>query len=95
MISSFLYSDAFREIFQIMSEGILIVDERGFMVAANPMSEQIFSYEKKGGFVGNQMGSLLAQCEWAAISISEKHLTNIPEPRHEQESTFSIPLPLT
>jgi len=37
MLGSFLKSDAFREeIFEYMSEGIIIVDERGFIVVANP-----------------------------------------------------------
>src|SRR5688572_27338237 len=39
-------SDTFREIFQSMSEGIIIVDERGQIVIANPVAEQIFGYEK-------------------------------------------------
>jgi len=41
-------SDTFREIFQSMSEGIIIVDERGQIVIANPVAEQIFGYEKDG-----------------------------------------------
>src|SRR5688572_31120608 len=45
-INPILDSDAFREIFQSMSEGIIIVDESGKIVAANPISEQIFGYRK-------------------------------------------------
>ena len=41
-------SDTFREIFQSMSEGIIIVDETGKIVIANPVAEQIFGYEKDG-----------------------------------------------
>jgi len=41
-------SDTFREIFQSMSEGIIIVDEGGRMLIANPVAEQIFGYEKDG-----------------------------------------------
>ena len=51
MISSFLNNDACREIFQSMSEGIIIVDEQGFIVAANPVAEKLFGYEN-GAFVG-------------------------------------------
>jgi PAS domain S-box-containing protein len=39
-------NDAFREIFQSMSEGILIVDENGVIVVANPVAERLFGYEK-------------------------------------------------
>ena len=41
-------SDTFREIFQSMSEGIIIVDESGQIVIANPVAEQVFGYEKDG-----------------------------------------------
>jgi PAS domain S-box-containing protein len=43
---SFVDSDTFREIFQSMSEGIIIVNEVGKIVNANPVAEQIFGYEK-------------------------------------------------
>jgi len=47
MLGSFLKSDAFREeIFEYMSEGIIIVDERGFIVVANPCLSK-FSVMKK------------------------------------------------
>ncbi|MBT1703754.1 PAS domain-containing sensor histidine kinase [Chryseosolibacter indicus] len=39
-------NDAFREIFQSMSEGIVMVDEMGKIVIANPIAEQIFEYER-------------------------------------------------
>lgn len=38
-------NEAYREIFQSMSEGIIIVDETGKIVIANPMAEQFFKYE--------------------------------------------------
>lgn len=41
-----LSNDAFREIFQSMSEGIVMVDEAGVIVVANPNAELIFGYEK-------------------------------------------------
>ena len=36
--------DAFREIFQSMSEGIIMVDENGRIKIANPVAEQVFGY---------------------------------------------------
>lgn len=39
-----LTNDAFREIFQSMSEGIIVVNPNGVIVAANPMAEQLFGY---------------------------------------------------
>lgn len=43
---SLVTDDAFREIFQSMSEGIVMVDEEGKIVIANPIAEQVFGYEK-------------------------------------------------
>jgi len=39
-------NEAFREIFQSMSEGILMVDENGVIITANPVAEQMFGFEK-------------------------------------------------
>ena len=36
--------DAYREIFQSMSEGIIMVDEAGVIQVANPVAQQIFGY---------------------------------------------------
>jgi len=38
-------NEAFREIFQSMSEGIIMVDPRGRIVVANPVAEQLFGYD--------------------------------------------------
>lgn len=38
-------NEAFREIFQSMSEGIIMVDARGKIVVANPVAEQLFGYD--------------------------------------------------
>lgn len=43
---SIVTNDAFREIFQSMSEGIIMVDESGKIAIANPVAEQVFGYEK-------------------------------------------------
>jgi len=45
---SFVTNDAFREIFQSMSEGIIMVNEDGKIVVANPIAEQVFGYGKNG-----------------------------------------------
>ena len=41
---SLISNEAFKEIFQSMSEGIIMVDTRGKIVVANPMAEQLFGY---------------------------------------------------
>ncbi len=43
---SLVTNDAFREIFQSMSEGIIMVGGDGKIVIANPIAEQIFGYAK-------------------------------------------------
>jgi PAS domain S-box-containing protein len=43
---SVVTSEAYREIFQSMSEGIIMVDEGGKIAIANPVAEQLFGYEK-------------------------------------------------
>lgn len=43
---SFVSNDAFREIFQSMSEGIVMVEENGVIVTANPIAEQLFGYSQ-------------------------------------------------
>jgi PAS domain S-box-containing protein len=43
---SFVSNDAFREIFQSMSEGIVMVEENGTIVTANPIAEELFGYQK-------------------------------------------------
>lgn len=41
-------NEAYREIFQSMSEGIIMVDQSGRIAIANPVAEQLFGYEKDG-----------------------------------------------
>lgn len=45
---SIVTNEAYREIFQSMSEGIIMVDETGKIAIANPVAEQLFGYEKDG-----------------------------------------------
>jgi PAS domain S-box-containing protein len=53
-------NEAYREIFQSMSEGIIMVDESGKIAIANPMAEQLFAYEK-GELNGMIMEKLLPE----------------------------------
>jgi len=55
---SFVSNDAFKEIFQSMSEGIIMVDEAGKVAVANPVAEQLFGYSKDE-LTGMQMELLL------------------------------------
>lgn len=41
---SFVSSDTFREIFQTSAEGIIMIDESGKILLANPVSEKMFGY---------------------------------------------------
>jgi len=43
---SVVTNEAYREIFQSMSEGIIMVDEAGKIAIANPVAEQLFGYDK-------------------------------------------------
>ncbi len=45
---SLVTNEAYREIFQSMSEGIIMVDESGKIAIANPVAEQLFGFEKDG-----------------------------------------------
>lgn len=42
---SVVSNDAFREIFQSMTEGIIVVDKTGSILVANPIAEQMFGYD--------------------------------------------------
>ena len=76
----FVDSDAFKEIFESMSEGIIIVDENGKIVIANPVSEQIFGYETDG-LTGVELESLLpARYRTRHVNFREGFNRN-PEPR--------------
>jgi PAS domain S-box-containing protein len=45
---SVVTNEAYREIFQSMSEGIIMVEESGKIAIANPVAEQLFGYDKDG-----------------------------------------------
>jgi PAS domain S-box-containing protein len=77
---SLVTDDAFREIFQSMSEGILMVDESGKIVVANPIAEQIFGYDKNE-LTGVSLESLLPERYRGRHINFRKGFNAHPEPR--------------
>ncbi len=77
---STISNDAFLEIFQSMSEGLIMVDEAGNIVAANPVAHQIFGYEK-GALLSLKLEELLpASLRGSHINFRKGFNTN-PAPR--------------
>ncbi len=57
---SLVTNEAYREIFQSMSEGIIMVDAHGKIAIANPVAEQLFGYPKDG-LIGVMLEQLLPE----------------------------------
>src|SRR5690349_20641497 len=77
---SLVTSDAFREIFQSMSEGIIMVDEDGIIALANPVAEQFFGY-KSEELTGKTLEILLPE-RYRGRHLSFRQGFNAhPEPR--------------
>lgn len=73
-------SDAFREIFYSMSEGIVMVGTDGKIVVANPTAEQIFGYGE-GELAGTFLESLLPE-RYRANHANFRHAFHTdPRPR--------------
>lgn len=72
--------DAFREIFHSMSEGIVMVEEDGKIVIANPIAEQIFGYGKDE-LTGQTMEVLVPARYRGHHSTLRKGFNAHPEPR--------------
>jgi PAS domain S-box-containing protein len=53
-------NDAFREIFQSMTEGIIVVDKAGKVLVGNPTAEEMFGYTREE-LVGMQLENLLPE----------------------------------
>lgn len=53
-------NDAFREIFQSMTEGIIVVDKAGKILVGNPIAEEMFGYSKEE-LTGMQLENLLPE----------------------------------
>lgn len=72
--------DAFREIFHSMSEGIVMVDEGGMIIIANPIAELIFGYTK-GELTGIPLEELLPQRYRGHHVSLRKSFNSNPHPR--------------
>lgn len=77
---SFVSSEAFREIFQSMSEGIIMVEESGRIVIANPVAEQLFGYTR-AELIGMQMEMLLPERYRKGHFAFRSAFNADPEPR--------------
>lgn len=77
---SLVTSDAVREIFQTMSEGIIMVDETGVIAVANPMAEQMFGYSA-GELHKKSLESLLPERYRGAHTAFRHGFNKHPEPR--------------
>jgi PAS domain S-box-containing protein len=77
---SLVTNEAYREIFQSMSEGIIMVDEDGKIAIANPLAEQLFGYEK-GALIGMTLENLLP-ARYRRGHVNFRHTFNSdPHPR--------------
>jgi PAS domain S-box-containing protein len=77
---SVVTNEAYREIFQSMSEGIIMVDESGKIAIANPVAEQLFGYEKNG-LNGMVMENLLPERYRKGHVNFRQHFNSNPHPR--------------
>src|SRR5689334_10386992 len=73
-------NDAFREIFQSMTEGIIVVDEAGKILVANPIAEQMFGYGNNE-LAGIQLESLLPERYRTRHFVFRADFNNRPTPR--------------
>jgi PAS domain S-box-containing protein len=77
---SFLSSETFRQIFQSSVEAIIMVDQRGKILLANPVSERMFGYEKDS-LIGLVVEDLLPEHMRAKHVDYRKTFSAHPEPR--------------
>ena len=77
---SVVTNNAFREIFQSMSEGIVMVDESGKIAIANHVAEQLFGYERDE-LNSIMMESLLPERYRSRHLTFRKSFNAHPEPR--------------
>jgi PAS domain S-box-containing protein len=77
---SFTSSDTFREIFQSAAEGILMVDAKGKIQLANPVSERMFGYGP-GELEGKSIEVLLPASVRSGHVHHREHFNKNPSPR--------------
>lgn len=77
---SVVSNDAFREIFQSMTEGIIVVDKSGNILVANPIAEEMFGYGNNE-LTGIQMENLLPQRYRTKHFLYRDQFNNRPAPR--------------
>lgn len=74
-----LSQDTFRQIFQSSAEGIIVVDQDGTIILANPVSERMFGYQE-GELHGLHLSNLLPE------RLREIHI-------HHRQDYFKNPSP--
>ncbi|HZY81696.1 MAG TPA: PAS domain-containing sensor histidine kinase [Cyclobacteriaceae bacterium] len=77
---SVVSNDAFREIFQSMTEGIIVVDKAGKILVANPIAEEMFGYGNNE-LTGMQLEQLLPERYRQKHFSFRDQFNNKPAPR--------------
>ncbi len=73
-------NDTFREIFQGSAEGIIMVNQEGVIMLANPVSEQMFGY-RDGELIGQSLENLLPNRYRGDHSHLRQRYNKHPSPR--------------
>ncbi len=76
----FTSNETFRQIFQSSVEAIIMVDQRGKILLANPVTEKMFGYEKDA-LIGLVVEDLLPEQMRAKHIDYRKNFVEHPEPR--------------
>jgi PAS domain S-box-containing protein len=76
----FISNESFRQIFQSSVEAIIMVDQQGKILLANPVSENMFGYTKDG-LIGTVVEDLLPEHVRSRHVEYRKVFTAHPEPR--------------
>lgn len=76
----FVSSDTFREIFQTSAEGIIMIDETGKILLANPVAEKMFGYEPNT-LAGHELEELLPDRYRGRHLAFRKQFNENPSPR--------------
>jgi PAS domain S-box-containing protein len=77
---SFISNESFRQIFQSSVEAIIMVDQQGKILLANPVSENMFGHTKDG-LIGMVVEDLLPEHVRSRHVEYRKSFTAHPEPR--------------